>query len=445
MRIKSKLVIIVLAILVLLGVFVALSINSNDLNDGTSVENNENDTGIEIMNVESDLQTFSVYGIDESYKLDYTEGIWNVADSFNVKLNQGLVASVTRTAKFLYADSLVAENISDLSIYGMDNPSLTIVMTDTENNVNKISFGIQTGTKSGYYTTVNDEDDIYIVSTDIYNSLNGGLSSIRNKTIVNLTEEVTGITINNEKSAFTIQTKTSENVNANDLTDWEMVTPYLKDVNQSIFEEKIINILNFTISEFVDDNPSDYSKYGLENPKYFITINTASETYNVLLGNDKDAGSIYMKMADEPNVYAISKDLVEYRDYTPVYLLESYVFIRKIIATDNIVFNVGENYVLKVNDPDFYVNDKKVDETLFRSTFETIISPVISGEADASRVGKELCRFTFNYNTNTPAETVVYYEYGDMYAAASVNGDIDFYVKRSFVDNMINAVKKLAE
>ena len=356
-----------------------------------------------------------------------------------------MVASVTRTAKFLYADSLVAENISDLSIYGMDNPSLTIVMTDTENNVNKISFGIQTGTKSGYYTTVNDEDDIYIVSTDIYNSLNGGLSSIRNKTIVNLTEEVTGITINNEKSAFTIQTKTSENVNANDLTDWEMVTPYLKDVNQSIFEEKIINILNFTISEFVDDNPSDYSKYGLENPKYFITINTASETYNVLLGNDKDAGSIYMKMADEPNVYAISKDLVEYRDYTPVYLLESYVFIRKIIATDNIVFNVGENYVLKVNDPDFYVNDKKVDETLFRSTFETIISPVISGEADASRVGKELCRFTFNYNTNTPAETVVYYEYGDMYAAASVNGDIDFYVKRSFVDNMINAVKKLAE
>ncbi len=445
MKIKSKLVIIILAILVLLGIFAVLSLNSNENNDVPLVDNTVNNSGIEIMNIKSVLKYYSVLGIDDSYKLELVDDIWNVVDRRNVKLDQGLTASVIRTAKFLSADSLVAENVSDLALYGLDNPSLTIVITDTENVVNKINFGKQTGTKSGYYTNVNDEDDVYIVSTVIYDTLNAGLSSIRNKTLVSIVGDVTGISIKNKESAYTILRKTTENVNANVLTEWEMVTPYLKDVNQDIFDEYVINSLDFTISEFVDDNPSDYSKYGLKNPEYYITINTVSETHNILLGNDKDANSIYIKMAGEPNVYTISKDLVEYRNYTPVYLLESYVFIRKIISTDNIVFNDGENYILKNNGSDFYVNDKKVEETSFRGTYADIVSPLISGETRGANVGKELCRFTFNYNTNTPSETVVYYEYGDMYAAASVNGDIDFYVKRSYVDNMISSVKKLAE
>jgi len=164
-----------------------------------------------------------------------------------------------------------------------------------------------------------------------------------------------------------------------------------------------------------------------------------------LLGNDKDGSSVYIKTDNEPNVYSISKEKVKYRDFEPVYLLDSYVFIKKLISVDNVVFNAGETYVLKTSDADFYINNKRVEEALFRSAYESIITPLVSGEVNGGTVGKELCRFTFNYNTNTPSETVVYYEYGNMYAAASVNGNVDFYVKRSYVDNMINAVKKLAE
>ena len=442
MKIKAKLIIIAVAILILLGVFVTLSLNSSKPGKG---EHTEVDTGVQIMNIETDLLTFSVSGSNESYKLNKVNNVWNVMDISNIRLEQSKVSSVISKVKFLYAEELIAENASDLSAYGLDNPSMVVIMTDVDNNVSKIKFGIQTGTQSGYYTTVNDEDEIYIVSTDIFNALNGGISSLRSKTIVDIKELITGITISNEKSTFTIQTKTSENVNANNMSKWEMITPYKKDVNQSIFEGKIIDALDFTISEFIDDNPADYNKYGLNVPRYTITIKTVSEVYKILLGNDKDGSSIYIKIADEPNVYSINKELVKYRDFEPVYLLESYVFIRKIISTDNIVFNVGENYVLKVENSDFYLNNKKVDENLFRIAYESIIAPVISGEVDLVNIGKELCSFTFNYNTNTPPETVVYYEYGDMYAAASVNGEIDFYVKRSYVDDMIDAVKKLAE
>ena len=41
---------------------------------------------------------------------------------------------------------------------------------------------------------------------------------------------------------------------------------------------------DFTIYDFVDDNPSDYSKYGLDNPKYKISL-TTNRTWNIHLGN----------------------------------------------------------------------------------------------------------------------------------------------------------------
>lgn len=443
MRIKSKLVIMFAVILILSGLLMYLSFNSNKPSKEI-VDSGELD-GVKILNIENDLISFSVNGAHTNYELVYVNGVWTASNTKNVKLNQSAVKSVVSYAKNLYAESLVAENSADLSAFGLDVPALVVSMTDTENNVIKVNFGMQTGTGSGYYTTINDQDDVYIVSSDVYDEFNGGLSMFRNRTIVNIEGDVNEVTIINDTSNFTIRTKTTENVNANNMTRWEMVTPYLMDVNQSIFEGKVINAFDFTISEFVDDNPSDYGEYGLDNPRYKIIIKTSSNYYEALLGNDKDGSLIYIKFNNEPNVYAIKKDIIKYKDYTPFYLLDGYVFIRKIIAVDSIVFVSDKTYNLKINDPYFYVNEKEVDETLFRNTYQDIISPKISGEVDSAKVGKELCRFTFNYNTNTPSETVVYYEYGDMYAAASVNGNIDFYVKRSYVDNMIESVKILAE
>lgn len=443
MRIKSKLLIIIAVILILTGLLMYLSINSNK--QSKEIIDSGEETGIEILNIENDIVSFSVNSTSINYELNMSNGMWTAYNTKNVKLNQTIVNRVVSDAKYLYAESLVAENCADLSAFGLDVPNLIVSMKDTEDIISKINFGMQTATGTGYYTTINDEDDVYIVSSDIFDNFNTGLSQFRNRTILTVEGDVTEVMIVNETSNYTIRTKSTENVNTNNMTKWEMVTPYHMDVNQSIFEGKVINAFDFTISEFVDDNPSDYAKYGLYNPKYKIIIKTSLKEYKISLGNDKDGSLIYIKFNDEPNVYAIKKDMVKYRDYTPFYLLDSYVFIRKILSTDSIVFVADKTYKLKVGESDFYVNEKKVDETKFRNTYEDIISPQIAGEADASKIGKELCRFTFNYNTNTPSETVVYYEYGDMYAAASVNGSINFYVKRSYVDNMIESVKILAE
>ena len=99
---------------------------------------------------------------------------------------------------------------------------------------------------------------------------------------------------------------------------------------------------------------------------------------------------------------------------------------------------------MKVKEPDYYIDGKNVDENDFKDTYKKIILPVILGEVKDA-IGTEICSFTFNFNTDTPSETLVFYEYGELYAAAKVNGKTEFYVKRSSVDDMIKSINKLAE
>ena len=99
---------------------------------------------------------------------------------------------------------------------------------------------------------------------------------------------------------------------------------------------------------------------------------------------------------------------------------------------------------MKVNEPNFYVDGKSVSEDDFRDTYNKIILPIILGEVKDA-VGNELCSFKFNFNTDTPSETLAFYEYGELYAAVKVNGRIEFYVKRSSVDDMIESINNLAK
>ena len=279
----------------------------------------------------------------------------------------------------------------------------------------------------------------------------GGLNSFRNRSLITVnSDDLYSITIANKGNIVTVRPKLTNNINAHSSTIWEMTAPYLKDVNQYVFESKVVKSLDFTIYDFVDDNPSDYGKYGLDNPEYTIEV-VAKTTNTILLGksffseDDPDTKLIYMQIKGLPNVFSIKEEQVAYKDIKPVDLLDGLVFSRILSCVDTIHYkNSDISHVLKVTETNFYVDGKSVSEDDFRDTYNKIILPIILGEVKDA-VGNELCSFKFNFNTDTPSETLAFYEYGELYAAVKVNGRIEFYVKRSSVDDMIESINNLAK
>ena len=447
MKIKKNVIIIISVIVLLIVAMVALTLfaNKNEVPENASVQNEFTEDNLtQILNVQNPVKAFSVTDSSSSYNVVYEGGTWYSPENANVFFDQGYVENLFNTACTLSA-VLIEENTTDLIKYGLDNPSSVFEFKDESGNTYSVKFGIQTPTKSGYYSALNDEKNVYVVSADNYNLLCGGINSLRNKNLISINpDDVYGVTIKKESGVITILPKTENNPNAHSSTVWEMTSPYKRDVNQYIFEENVIKALDFTVADYIDDNPSDYSIYGLDTPKCTVVVDTYKGSYKILFGNNKDGESLYMQVSGLPNVYTIKKDSVKYIDYTPIYLMDSLVFSRMINCVDSIDFNAGSSYTLKIDGTNFYMNGNSVDENLFREAYRALIASVISGEV-VEKAGNELCRFTFNYNTNTPSETVVFYEYGQLYAAVKVNGSMEFYVKRSYVDDMINAVNKLTE
>lgn len=450
MKIKKEFIIVISVITLLAAALLILKFTSDD-NKIKSNDESQNeivqktvDLNEQILNVQNPDMYFCVTNELENYSVVNELGMWYSPENPNVLLDQNLINVIINKACTLNAIS-VEKNAEDILKYGLDNPASVFEFKDVDGMSYKINLGIKTPTNSGYYISLNDERNVYILSNEDFSTLFGGINSLRNKKIIDVkAEDIYAVTIANEENVISIKPKTEGNINTHSSSVWEMVTPYRKDVNQYIFEENVIKAMDFTVTDFVDDNPSDYSIYGLDDPKYTITFETSTNEYTVFLGDDKDAEHIYMQISGLSNVYTINKEQVKYIDYTPVYLLDSLVFSRIISYVNTIEFSAGDNHVLSTDGTYFYIDGKEVDEEMYRTAYRSMIASTISGEVEDS-LGNELCRYTFYYNTGTPSETVVFYEYGELYAAVEINGITEFYVKRSYVEDIINNINNLSE
>lgn len=446
MKSKNKFIILSILIVLLVAALSALTY----LSLKNTKEAVEEPKPVQIIDVKTAINSFSVTKSDETYSVMYVDGIWFSPENPNAYLDNEYTTALVEEVRRLYAIP-VEENAKDFSVYGLDNPESLFEFVDESGDKYTLKFGNKVPTGSGHYFTLNDNKNVYRVSNEYYTLMCGGFDSLRNKKLFAIeSKDLYSISITNADSSFTIRPKTIFNKNAHSSAEWEMSSPYLKDVNQYIYETNILNALDFSIYEFVDDNPTDYSKYGLDNPKYTITVTTNLEI-TFLLGDSyfstdgTNTKLVYMMVKGIPNVFAIKEEQVAYKDMKPVDLLDSLVFSRILTCVDTITYSdANETHTLKAVEPTFYVDGKKVNETAFRDAYTKIISPTILGEVSGN-VGTQLCSLTFNYNTDTSSETIVFYEYGDLYAAVAIDGRTQFYVNRSSVKDMMNAINKLSE
>ncbi len=439
---RKRLIIALVSIAVLASVFAFLTFFGGE---EAKVEEDFS-SSINIIDLDYAINEYSVERPDGSFTFVKDMGTWKEKTFPDIVLEQDYITTSVTKASFLFAESLVKEDAQNLEEYGFDEPSAVVRLKGAQEE-SVIRFGAKTATGSGYYAVVDDSDDVYIVRSDNFEKVAGAFETFRVRELFTAqADNVEAFTLKSTKHNISIKRKTEKSPNESNISSWVMQTPYVKDLNTRLFEDNVLSKLAFTVEDFVDDGAkSRLADYGLLSPLYTISVkNTDGTTFTFHLGNELEDGKIYAQIDGGNSVYAISAESVKYRDFTPLYLLESLVFVRNVSAVEGIEFAVqGNTYAFSNSGENYFINGNKVAESDYKQAYRGMISPVVAGEVLGNSVGRELCSFTINYNTNTPSETVRYYEFGDMYAAASVNGKTEFYVQRKYVEDMINGVAGL--
>ena len=397
----------------------------------------------------AEITRYTLSSEQYAYTLAQEDGQWKWEERPEVPLDQSNVQVLLAKAAYFTARERIEENSGNLAQYGFDQPYAAVAMTLQNGETHTIYMGNPVSADNARYVRVDDSADVYLAAETMCSALICSVNTLRYAVWDALEpEEVQAFRLERDGEVIAIQRKTEEHINAYTLEEWEMTEPYQKDVNSEIFNTMVIEPMNFGALDYVEDAPASYAPYGLDNPRYRVTVTkTDGGVFDILLGLEQD-GMLYAKLPDAPTVFTVNSTGAAFRDYSAVYLLESLVFSRRAAAVDHIDFRVGgRDYVLTFRteggQTTYYAGDYEKDAAEFLEVYRTLIAAIIAGEAAPDQIGAELCSYTFHYNNGTPSETVVFYEYGARYAAVSVNGTADFFVRRSDVQAMIDGVQSL--
>jgi len=228
------------------------------------------------------------------------DGRWvgdNIAE--NVDINHLEIEGIVRSFSDLRVVGFESDEPQSLSKYGLDKPSAVLTLTEGGRKI-EYSFGNRKE-NTDYYMKLNEGEPVYLVSIHNFEQLPQKIDDIRITKLLDFRENgITNIKIVNNENTIIL----SKNEN-----EW-FIENSEDQIDQSKISALLAELMRLEVSEFVDDNPKDLAKYGLNAADISITLGK-NQSNSLFLGNEKDQ-QVYAKKADRNPVYLIDKNILTF-------------------------------------------------------------------------------------------------------------------------------------
>lgn len=154
-----------ISLFVLLVLFIALYFVVETVNKGKEKANeakNEASISIHKMDV-ANIISFSYQYEGIQYLFQKENDVWICTNDTSIELDQNLVDNLIHKFKDVSASRIVEENSSDLSQYGLDNPTNIIKVTDKFDKTVIFNIGNENKIVNGYYIKTQENNTVYLI------------------------------------------------------------------------------------------------------------------------------------------------------------------------------------------------------------------------------------------------------------------------------------------
>lgn len=392
---------------------------------------------------------------------------WTATGS-NANIDQNTVDSIASSFVELSSEKLIEENPADLSKYGLKEPEVTAKAILQSGEEKIVYLGNKTPTGSSYYLMVKGVSKVYTVESRFGTNFSYKLDELKDKTFA-ASIDVTKInyfkvTPSQGKVVEIKANEQSEEAQQYGINVFNLVQPYKQQfsVETTKFEEVIKVIPEIGITDIVEDEAKNLSKYGLDKPKFdVIATDTDKKTFHILIGNDASDTLTYFKLADGKAVYTTSKEQLSKFNVDPFSLISRFSNIVNIDDVDRIeIAAKDKKYDItlsrkltkkaeKEGEKDEYettykVNDKEIKEEDFKKYYQVVIGLLVDAESEKAVSGSPEVTTTFYLNKGDKKQQVVQYiPYDNNFYAVLKNGATEFVIAKDKVNAMLNASAEL--
>ncbi|WP_058484874.1 DUF4340 domain-containing protein [Defluviitalea phaphyphila] len=463
---KSKNLILSLIFLaILIGIYLYIN-NKPQVADNN--DNNEDSENIELSDINKDDIIKMILTSEEEIIFEKKDDEWEIVGE-EINIDQDKVESIASSFALIYATRIVEENPVDLSKYGLNSSEKVIAKAVLKDGSEKEFYlGNKTPDGKSYYCMQENDNKVYLIPTIRGDKFNFKINDIREKSLVKIDTSKLKYLLIKEEGKPTIEIVSNEEDTKGKeygIGLWIMKQPYINEhtINTENFNKVLDGLGTISIKDFVVDNPSDLSEYGLENPRMEIKMQDEENTLHILIGDNKDEDTVYFKNIDENIIYTMDSSTLESFEINPFDIISKFVYIPNIDTVSNIYIEANEKtYSMsltrtikeaeKEEDEDetittYKVNNKEVKEEDFKKYYQELIGITYDAEIDKNiRINlKEIepeVKTIFTL-TNGEKVSIEYIPYNEELYAPLRDGNIEFVVSKKKVDNMLETLEKL--
>jgi hypothetical protein len=407
---------------------------------------------------------------DKNAKDTKTETVWKNTSYIPVKLDQTKIKDLTRTFSTLTAEVMVEENPKDLSIYGLDKPAATGTAVLDDGTKIVLHLGNKTAEGSTYYLMKEGDPKVYTVLSQHGERLGSLLSNFRDKTLPQIdVTKLTYMDISGE-GRQELEMKLNSDLSSTEaqygLGLFQLTKPYKRprSIDSDKLDPKMEGVANLIIKDFVDDQPADLGKYGLDKPKLRFVLKDGQNTMDLSFGNTLDDGTIYFKTADSDSVYTMDQTLMAFMDIKPMDISDKFAMIVNIEDVDKaIVEGNGESHTLTITRKTekakeegkedkvvstYFLDGQEKKEKVFKEFYQSLIGIVVDEQKNQTAQGQPDLKITYFLNKGSKRElSVEFIPYDNDFYSVVQNGDreSEFLTSRNRLDWVFSDLQNLKE
>ena len=246
------------------------------------------------------------------------DNFWHITEPLKLRADNSEVNSMLSEFEFMNkVGSFKKEGDKpfDLKDYGLDVPKTSITMfTDIPAKPDKIQvkgpkdkYTVFVGQKlaagDNVYIKLDTSDEVIVVPGSLHNKVSKNILDLRSKWVFTFDKE----------SVDSLQVKTNEfNIVCNKKGSfWRLIEPISDLADLEKVKDIIGKLKNLQIdsADFLTEDAKDLVKYGLDNPRFTVTVNEKGVTQSVIFGNSLD-NKVYVRRTDEPTIFFLKDNIL---------------------------------------------------------------------------------------------------------------------------------------
>jgi len=266
--------------------------------------------------IDADRIELNGKGLDTPRILEHDGSSWKITAPMQWSANYFAINRMLNQLQFLeeeasFSVAEIKQTGQTLADYGLDEPQLHLRISHQDESI-ELSVGTATEIGNNFYLLGPSKKDVFVVNSQVIESLLVDLVDLRNREIFNIPVF--------EIDALSLQIRAPEAVGNADFrvrvartnNGWIFEAPLTAEADTAQVANTINTLTAAKVVEFKEQEASDPILQGLENPTMRVTLHGNKRQQTLLIGNtvptstDEKTSTYFARIEDNPTVFTVA-------------------------------------------------------------------------------------------------------------------------------------------